>query len=132
VADLTRAWDLGVVDSYQSHEIPQVAVRVTQFDQHRVACPDAHGHTPPPDPTGPGPEAVFARPTAVVTGGAGALEVFDRTLHERHRSEPHPARGLVVRKISAHSHHKHLMTHNTRAFPLVRTVELRGLEPLTL
>jgi transposase len=37
-ADLTRARDLGVVDSYQQHEIPQVAVRVTQFDQHRVAC----------------------------------------------------------------------------------------------
>jgi transposase len=37
-ADLTQARDLGVVDSYQAHEIPQVAVRVTQYDQHRVAC----------------------------------------------------------------------------------------------
>jgi transposase len=37
-ADLTQARDLGVVDSYQSHEIPQVAVRVTQYDQHQVAC----------------------------------------------------------------------------------------------
>src|SRR3712207_1296119 len=37
-ADLTRARDLGVVDSYQAHEIPQVAVRVTQYDQHHVAC----------------------------------------------------------------------------------------------
>src|SRR6476619_3135114 len=37
-ADLTQARDLGVVDSYQSHEIPQVAVRITQYDQHEVAC----------------------------------------------------------------------------------------------
>jgi len=36
--DLAQARDLGVVDSYQQHEIPQVAVRVTQYDQHRVAC----------------------------------------------------------------------------------------------
>jgi hypothetical protein len=37
-ADLAQAADLGVVDSYQSHEIPQLAVRVIQYDQHRVAC----------------------------------------------------------------------------------------------
>ena len=37
-SDLTQARDLGVVDSYQAHEIPQVAVRVTQYDQHQVAC----------------------------------------------------------------------------------------------
>jgi transposase len=36
--DLADAADLGVVDSYQCHEIPQVAVRVTQYDQHQVAC----------------------------------------------------------------------------------------------
>ena len=28
--------DLGVVDRYQQHEIPQVAVQVTQYDQHAV------------------------------------------------------------------------------------------------
>jgi hypothetical protein len=37
-ADLADALDLGVVDSYQEHEIPQVAVRITQYDQHQVAC----------------------------------------------------------------------------------------------
>ena len=48
------------------------------------------------------------------------------------RCEPHPARRAVVRKISAHSHHEHLTTRITIAFAQVRTVELRGLEPLTL
>src|SRR5512144_1296054 len=37
-ADLAAGADLGVVDRYQQHEIPQVAVRVTQYDQHEVAC----------------------------------------------------------------------------------------------
>ena len=36
--DLADAADLGVVDRYQQHEIPQVAVRITQYDQHEVAC----------------------------------------------------------------------------------------------
>ena len=38
-ADLTQARDLGVVDSYQAHEIPQVAVRVTQYDQQGDTIP---------------------------------------------------------------------------------------------
>jgi hypothetical protein len=67
-ADLTQARDLGVVDSYQSHEIPQVAVRVTQYDQHQVAC-DGCGRTHTaarpegarPGPVGYGPNlAAFA------------------------------------------------------------------------
>jgi transposase len=36
--DLAAAADLGVVDRCQQHEIPQVAVRVTQYDQHAVRC----------------------------------------------------------------------------------------------
>jgi transposase len=36
--DLADAADLGVVDRYQQHEIPQVTVKVTQYDQHRVRC----------------------------------------------------------------------------------------------
>jgi transposase len=36
--DLGGARDLGVVDRYQQHEIPQVAVMVTQYDQHEVEC----------------------------------------------------------------------------------------------
>ena len=44
-ADLADAADLGVVDSYQQHEIPQVRVRVTQYDQHRVACRCGQTHT---------------------------------------------------------------------------------------
>jgi transposase len=36
--DLARARDLGVVDRYQCHEIPPVAVRITQYDQHQVQC----------------------------------------------------------------------------------------------
>ena len=44
-ADLADAVDLGVVDRYQEHEIPQVAVRVTQYDQHQVRCGCGQTHT---------------------------------------------------------------------------------------
>ena len=66
-ADLADALDLGVVDSYQEHEIPKVAVRITQYDQHQVAC--RCGRTPTaarpegarPGPVGYGPNlAAFA------------------------------------------------------------------------
>jgi transposase len=43
--DLAGASDLGVVDSYQQHEIPQVSVKVTQYDQHRVRCGCGRVHT---------------------------------------------------------------------------------------
>jgi hypothetical protein len=43
--DLAAATDLGVVDRYQQHEIPQVAVRVTQYDQHAVRCGCGRRHT---------------------------------------------------------------------------------------
>jgi transposase len=43
--DLAAATDLGVVDRYQQHEIPQVAVRVTQYDQHAVRCGCGRLHT---------------------------------------------------------------------------------------
>lgn len=43
--DLGAARDLGVVDRYQQHEIPQVAVAVTQYDQHRVECACGKVHT---------------------------------------------------------------------------------------
>ncbi len=43
--DLAGARDLGVVDRYQQHEIPQVAVRVIQFDQHQVECGCGKVHT---------------------------------------------------------------------------------------
>jgi hypothetical protein len=42
---LAGARDLGVVDRYQQHEIPQVAVTVTQYDQHQVACGCGRLHT---------------------------------------------------------------------------------------
>jgi transposase len=44
-ADLADAADLGVVDRYQQHEIPQVRVTVTQYDQHQVACDCGKIHT---------------------------------------------------------------------------------------
>ena len=67
-ADLAAAADLGVVDRYQQHEIPQVAVRITQYDQHEVACGGCgrrHTATRPdgarPGPVGYGPNlAAFA------------------------------------------------------------------------
>ena len=43
--DLAAARDLGVVDRYQQHEIPRVAVRVTQYDQHQVRCGCGMVHT---------------------------------------------------------------------------------------
>jgi transposase len=36
---------LGVVDRYQQHEIPQVTVTVTQYDQHSVRCGCGKVHT---------------------------------------------------------------------------------------
>jgi transposase len=43
--DLAEATDLGVVDRYQQHEIPQVGVKVTQYDQHQVRCGCGAVHT---------------------------------------------------------------------------------------
>jgi transposase len=55
------------VDRYQQHEIPQVAVTITQYDQHRVECGCGRRHTAArPDgarsgPVGYGPNlAAFA------------------------------------------------------------------------
>ncbi|MDQ2791994.1 MAG: IS66 family transposase [Actinomycetota bacterium] len=44
-ADLAGARDLGVVDRYQQHEIPQVAVQVIQYDAHQVQCGCGAVHT---------------------------------------------------------------------------------------
>jgi transposase len=43
--DLGGARDLGIVDRYQQHEIPQLAVKVTQYDQHQVECGCGKLHT---------------------------------------------------------------------------------------
>jgi hypothetical protein len=43
--ELAQGRDLGIVDQYQQHEIPQVAVKVTQYDQHAVACGCGQVHT---------------------------------------------------------------------------------------
>jgi hypothetical protein len=43
--DLGEATDLGVVDRYQRHEIPQVTVKITQYDQHQVRCGCGRLHT---------------------------------------------------------------------------------------
>ena len=43
--DLADAADLGVVDRYQQHEIPQVSVKITQYDQHAVRCGCGAVHT---------------------------------------------------------------------------------------
>ena len=54
--DLSGARDLGVVDRYQQHEIPRVAVTITQYDQHRVQCGCGRRHTADrPDGARPGP-----------------------------------------------------------------------------
>lgn len=52
--DLGGARDLGIVDRYQQHEIPQVAVTVIQYDQHQVESVVGRS-TPRSDPRGPGP-----------------------------------------------------------------------------
>jgi transposase len=43
--DLAEAIDLGIVDRYQQHEIPQISVTVTQYDQHQVRCGCGRLHT---------------------------------------------------------------------------------------
>jgi len=43
--DLAGARDLGVVDSFQQVEIPQVQAKVTQYDQHAVLCGCGRTHT---------------------------------------------------------------------------------------
>jgi transposase len=43
--DLAGAADLGVVDRYQQHEIPQMSVSITQYDQHQVRCGCGQIHT---------------------------------------------------------------------------------------
>ncbi len=43
--DLAGACDLGVVDRYQQHEIPQISVKVTQYNQHAVRCGCGRVHT---------------------------------------------------------------------------------------
>jgi hypothetical protein len=54
--DLGAARDLGIVDRYQQHEIPQVSVKITQFDQHQVECGCGKVHTAVrPDGARPGP-----------------------------------------------------------------------------
>jgi hypothetical protein len=59
--ELAQGRDLGIVDRYQQHEIPQVAVKVTQYDQHAVACGCGQVHTAArpagarPGPVGYGP-----------------------------------------------------------------------------
>jgi transposase len=45
--DLAAATDLGVVDRYQQHEIPQLSVSITQYDQHQVRCGCGKIHTAP-------------------------------------------------------------------------------------
>lgn len=44
-ADLEGAADLGVVDRYQCHEIPEIAVTITQYEQHQVRCGCGAVHT---------------------------------------------------------------------------------------
>jgi transposase len=43
--DLGAARDLGIVDRYQQHEIPQVSAQVIQYDQHQVECGCGKVHT---------------------------------------------------------------------------------------
>jgi transposase len=43
--DLGAARDLGIVEGYQQHEIPQVSVQVIQYDQHQVECGCGKIHT---------------------------------------------------------------------------------------
>jgi len=55
-SDVALGRDLGVVDRYQQHDIPQVSVRVTQYDQHQVQCGCGKTHTAGrPEGARPGP-----------------------------------------------------------------------------
>src|SRR5256714_973909 len=53
--ELAEALDLGIVDRYQQHEIPQISARITQYDQHQVRCGCGRLHTATrPDGARPG------------------------------------------------------------------------------
>jgi hypothetical protein len=43
--DLTGGRDLGVVDSFQQVELPEVRASITQYDQHAVTCACGRTHT---------------------------------------------------------------------------------------
>jgi hypothetical protein len=67
---------------------------------------------------------------------AGASRRSTLSAPASHPGEPHgdepPPLELVVREMSAHRRHKHLIRHNITTFAQLTAVELRGLEPLTL
>src|SRR3954453_4484752 len=63
--DLAGVRDLGVVERCQQHEIPQVAVTTSQYDQHRVECGCGRRHTAArPDGARPGPVGYGPTPAA--------------------------------------------------------------------
>ena len=68
-ADLKAATDLGIVDSYQQTDIPEVTVTVTQHDMHKVACGCGRVHTA----TRPDGPCVFLNDPDFPGGGGCAL-----------------------------------------------------------
>jgi transposase len=72
--DLADATDVGVVDRYQQHEIPQLNVSVTQYDQHQVRCGCGKLHI--------APRPVGARPGLVGYGpNLQAFAVYLMVVH---------------------------------------------------
>ncbi len=83
--DLAEAADLGVVDRYQQHEIPQISVTVTQYDQHQVRCGCGKIHT-------------AARPEGARTGVVGygtVLQAFVVYLMVMHHLPAHRCVALL-------------------------------------
>jgi transposase len=83
--DLAQAADLGVVDRYQQHEIPQVSVSVTQYDQHQVRCGCGRVHT-------------AARPEGARAGAVGygpVLQAFVVYLMVMHHIPAHRCAALL-------------------------------------
>lgn len=85
-ADLTGARDLGVVDSFQQIEIPQVKATVTQYDQHAVVCRCGRTHT-------------ASRPDGAGTGKVGygpVLQAWAVYLMVVHHLPTHRCRQLLT------------------------------------
>jgi hypothetical protein len=85
-ADLTGAADLGVVDSFQQIEIPQVKATITQYDQHAVLCGCGRTHT-------------ASRPDGAGTGKVGygpVLQAWAVYLMVVHHLPTHRCRQLLT------------------------------------
>jgi len=99
---------------------------------HEVIPQPATSSSAPPHHRGDPAQDTVDRRDAASTVHTSGVVVEVQGAPRRSLGRPHPAREIVVQGISAHSRHEDPATTNNVAYLLVKPVELRGLEPLTL